>query len=98
MGYAGLVVLILGGAIGLAFRLRFLLGIVLLVLLGSLIFVVSHDYSVLHSLLLIVGAQTLLQVGYFAGWGGRALFPGLQRKLSGLSGTDADRVRRHRES
>jgi hypothetical protein len=98
MEYSALVLAILGGAIGLRFRLRFVLGVAVLVLAISLVFVVSHHYSFGGSLLVILGAQTLLQGGYFAGLVGRALFPGVQRKLNGLSASEADRVRRHRES
>jgi hypothetical protein len=86
MGIAAIGVAILGLALGLTFRLRFLLGVVLTALVMTTIFVWSQPYGVLKSLLVIVVAQVLLQSGYFAGLVARGFFSGVQGKLSGLPG------------
>ena len=98
MEYAAIAVAILGIAIGVTFRLRFLLGMILAVLAITLIFVVSHPYGVLKGLLIIAIAQTLLQGGYFAGLLGRLFFSRAQRRLNGLSEPKAEGVRQHHES
>jgi hypothetical protein len=93
MESAAIAVAILGVSIGATFRLRFLLGVVVLVLAITLFFALSHSYTFLSGLLIVVVAQTLLQGGYFAGLVGRAFFSRVQRKFAGLSGPKADRLR-----
>jgi hypothetical protein len=67
MEYAAIAIAILGAALGLVSRLRFLLGAMLIVLATTLIYLLSNHYSFLGSLLIVVVAQTLLQGGYFVG-------------------------------
>ena len=97
MGYAAIAVAILGAAIGVTFRLRLLLGVVVIVLAITLIFALSHHYSFLDSLLIVVVAQALLQGGYFAGLVGRVSFSRVLDKLTGLSAPEAKRLQ-HRDS
>jgi hypothetical protein len=89
MGYAAIAVAILGAAVGVTFRLRFLLGMVLIVLALTLIFALSHRYGFLDSLVIVVAVQALLQGGYFAGLVGRSLFSRVQGKLTGLSAPES---------
>jgi len=94
MEYAAVTIAILGLTIGTTFRLRFLLGIVLLLLPISLVFSVSRGYGLLATVLMIVVPQVILQGGYFFGLLGRAVFSVTQRKLIGLSKTQTEQIRR----
>jgi hypothetical protein len=96
MEYAAVAIAILGLIIGATFRLRFLLGIVLFLLPASLVFSVFHGYGLLATVLMIVVPQAILQSGYFLGLLGRAAFLITQRKLIGLSKTQAEQIR-HRQ-
>lgn len=96
MEYAAVAIAILGLVVGATFRLRFLLGIVLLLLPISLVFSVSHGYGLLTTVLMIVVPQAILQGGYFLGLLGRAAFSITQRKLIDLSKTQAEHIR-HRQ-
>jgi hypothetical protein len=83
------VIAALGAAVGLTFRLRFLLGMAAILLAITLIYALSHHYSFLGSLIIVVVAQTLLQGGYFAGLMGRSL---LSPKLTDISAPEAKRL------
>ena len=67
MGYAAITLAIMGFVIGLRFRLKVLLPVVVLLLIGSVIFAVLQGWHFFTILLAIVAAQTILQVGYFSG-------------------------------
>jgi hypothetical protein len=97
MGIAAIAVAILGVALGLTFRLRFLLGVILTALVMTTIFVSTQSYGVLKSLLIIVVAQVLLQSGYFAGLVARGVFFRVWGKLAGLPRAEAERLQQHRE-
>jgi hypothetical protein len=58
----------------------------------TLLFALSYSHTLLESLLIIVVAQALVQGGYFVGLVGRVFFSRVQRKLTGSSGTKADRL------
>ncbi len=75
MGYAAVALALLGVAVGAVFRLQILLLIVGLVLLVSIAFSFANGFSFLHASLTIMGAQTILQSGYFLGTVVRAIFP-----------------------
>ncbi|HVX75126.1 MAG TPA: hypothetical protein VHB49_03295 [Bradyrhizobium sp.] len=96
MEYAAVAIAILGFTVGATFRLRFLLGIVVLLLAISLVFSFSHGYGFLGTVLMIIVPQAILQGGYFLGLVGRATFSVIQRKLIGLSRTQAEQIR-HRQ-
>lgn len=97
MEYAGVAIAILGFIIGATFRLRFLLGIVLLLLPISLVFSVSHGYGLLATVAMVVVPQALLQGGYFLGLLGRAAFSITQRKLTALSKAQTEQIRRRHD-
>jgi hypothetical protein len=67
MGYAAITLAIMGFVVGLRFRLKVLLPIVVLLLIGSGIFAVLQGWHFFTTFLAIVAAQTILQVGYFSG-------------------------------
>jgi hypothetical protein len=98
MEYAAVAIAILGLIIGATFRLRFLLGIVLLLLPISLAFSVSRGYGFLATVLMVVVPQAILQGGYFLGLLGRTTFSIAQRKLTGLSKAQAEQLRRRQDS
>ena len=95
MGFAAIAIVMLGATIGATFRLRFLLGMAVLILATALLFALSHDYGFLGTLSFIVTSQALLQAGYFAGLLCRIPFSPVQPMLTGLSAPEAQRVRRH---
>jgi hypothetical protein len=91
MQYAAIALAFLGAAIGARFRLRFLVGVIALLLPITLVLVLVKPYSVRDSLIIIMAAQALLQGGYFAGLVGRVFFSRIQGKLSGLFVPKAER-------
>jgi len=97
MGIAAIAVAILGVALGLTCRLRFLLAVILTALVMTTVFVSTQSYGVLKSLLVIVVAQVLLQSGFFAGLVARSVFSRVSGKLAGLPRPEAERLQQHRE-
>jgi hypothetical protein len=79
MGYAALVVAIIGFAVGMTFRAIALLPIVVLLLPVSILVPVLQSFSVLHTALVTILAQTILQSGYLLGVVARAALTGLDR-------------------
>jgi len=80
MDYAAITLAILGWTIGTTFRLRFLVGIVLLVLPISFVAALSHGSGLWEKVLIIVIPQAILQGGYFLGVISRSFFSFVQRK------------------
>lgn len=95
MQVAALILGILGVAVGLTYRLRFLVGMALMMLAITLIYVSSRSYGLPKNLLIVAAAQVLLQGGYFVGLVTRMLFSGVQRGLSGLRSPEAECMRHH---
>ncbi len=93
MGYAAIVLAILGVAIGLVFRLRFLLGAVTLLLVISLAFAFSRDYGVSGTILAIIVSQVILQGSYFLGLVSRMIFSVVQRKPVSFSKPETEHLR-----
>jgi hypothetical protein len=79
MGLAAIALAVLGSAIGIAFRLRVLLPILGLLLIISSVFSVARGLDFVHTALVVVTAQAILQTGYFIGILARALLVGAQR-------------------
>jgi hypothetical protein len=96
MQYAAIAVAILGCAVGATFRLRFLLGVILLVLAISLVFSLSHGSGLWDKVLIILVPQAVLQGGYFVGLVSRGFFSFVQRKLSFARG-EAEQLRRQQD-
>jgi hypothetical protein len=97
MEYAAVAIATLGLIIGATFRLRFLLGIVLLLFPISLIFSISRAYGLQATILMVVVPQALLQAGYFLGLLGRAGFLVVQRRVIGLPKTQPEQIRRRQD-
>jgi len=82
MEYAVGGLVVLGALVGLRFRFRVLLPVILLVFLASLLLSLSYHFALVDTLLTILAAQTLLQGGYFGGLVIRILFKAAQRRLA----------------
>lgn len=76
MGYAVFTLGLLGFAVGSAFRLRGLLAILGLLLLGSILFAALNGFGWLDTALTIMIVQTIVQGAYFLGLVARALLTG----------------------
>jgi hypothetical protein len=96
MEYTAIAVATLGCAVGATFRLRFLLGIVMLVLAISLAFSLSQGSGLWGKVLIILVPQAALQGGYFAGLVSRGIFSFTQRKLS-FASREAEQLRRQQD-
>jgi hypothetical protein len=67
MGYAAIALAILGFVVGLRFRLKVLLPVLVFLAVGSGIFAVLWGWNFFSTFLAIVATPTILQVGYFLG-------------------------------
>jgi hypothetical protein len=67
MGYAAITLTIVGFLVGLRFRLKLLVFVLVLLLIGSGFFAVLQGWNFSHTVFAIVTTQTTLQVGYFLG-------------------------------
>jgi hypothetical protein len=72
---------VLGAMVGLMFRFRVLLPVILLIFLASLLLSLHYHLGLVETLLTILAAQALLQGGYFGGLVIRTLFKAAQRRL-----------------
>jgi hypothetical protein len=93
MEYTAIAFAILGCIVGATFRLRFLLGVVALVLAISIVLSLSHRFGAWDRVLIIVVPQAILQVSYLLGLVGRGIFSVVRRKLTSLSGAEAEHLR-----
>jgi hypothetical protein len=98
MEYTAIAVATLGWTVGITFRLRFLLGVVILLFVISLVFSFSREYGLRDTALIILVPQAILQGSYFLGLVSRAIFSMVQRKLITLSRPETQHVRRQRDS
>ena len=104
MGYVALALAITGFALGVRFRMKVLLPILLLLLFASIFFSVARRLSVVDAVLVVFLVQATVQWGYFLGLVARGIFAVVQRQprangskvLQGRDGTDGDAVRRGR--
>jgi hypothetical protein len=74
MGEAAIALAVLGFAVGLVFRLKVLLPILALLLIGSIGFSLGRSFSFLETALTIMVAQSIVQGSYFLGLLVRAFF------------------------
>jgi hypothetical protein len=93
MEYTAIAIAILGCTVGATFRLRFLLGVVVLVLAISIVFSLSHRFGPWDRVVIMVVPQAILQVSYLLGLVGRGIFSVVRRKLTSLSGPEAEHLR-----
>src|SRR5450631_1618891 len=79
MGYAAVVLAILGFGVGAAFRLKVLLLILAVLLVFSAVFEIAQGFDFVHIVVTIIETQTSAQVGYFLGVVARSIFHSRRR-------------------
>jgi len=79
MTYAAIALAIMGFVVGVMFRFRVLLPILLAVLLVSIVFALGHDLSFLGLVWTVMVAQAIVQASYFLGLVARTLFTATDR-------------------
>jgi hypothetical protein len=79
MGNAAVALAVFGFAVGIVFRLRILLPILVLLLLVSIVFSLVSGFNFRDTALTIVAAQAIVQSSYFLGLVIRALFSAVYR-------------------
>ena len=67
MIYPAIGLAVIGAAVGLAFRWKVLLPLIVLLPVAAIIFSVSHGLSHGHTAIVVIVAEAILQGGYFAG-------------------------------
>jgi len=79
MTYAAIALAIMGFVVGVMFRFRVLLPILLALLLASIIFALGREAGFLGIVWTIMVAQAIVQASYFVGLVARTLFTGSHR-------------------
>ena len=79
MTYAAIALAIMGFVVGVMFRFRVLLPILLALLLVSIVFALGHDLSFLGVVWTVMVAQAIVQASYFLGLVARTLFTATDR-------------------
>jgi hypothetical protein len=79
MLYAAIALALVGFVVGVVFRFKVLLPLLLLLLLVSIIFSVGRGFSFLETLVTVIVAQTTIQTSYFLGLLARAAFSATDR-------------------
>ncbi len=74
MTYAAIALAMMGFVVGVVFRFRVLLPILLALLLVSVVFSLSHESGLLGIVWTVMLAQAIVQASYFLGLVARALF------------------------
>jgi hypothetical protein len=98
MGYAALALAIMGFVLGVRFRMKVLLPILLLLLLASIVLSIARGLPVVDAVLMVFLVQATVQWSYFLGLVARGFFAILQRQpransakvLQRLDGVDGD--------
>jgi hypothetical protein len=67
MGYAAIILALIGFGIGALFRLKVLIAILVLLLVPSIVFSIANGFSFLDTALTIMSVQTITQGSYFLG-------------------------------
>jgi hypothetical protein len=92
MEYVALALAIIGFALGIRFRMKVLLPILLLLLLASIIFSIARGYSAVNTVMTVFLAQAIVQWAYFLGLVARGIFAILQRQPRSKASKVAQRV------
>jgi len=79
MTYAAIALAIMGFVVGVMFRFRVLLPILLALLLVSIVFALGHDLGLLGIVWTVMVAQAIVQASYFLGLVARTLFTATDR-------------------
>lgn len=79
MGFTVIALAVFGFAVGVVFRLKVLLPILAVTLVGSVIFALMSRYGSVDTILTVFIVQIIIQGGYFFGTIARSFFSGNQR-------------------
>ncbi|HWF46903.1 MAG TPA: hypothetical protein VG168_07860 [Bryobacteraceae bacterium] len=79
MGYAAIALAVVGFGLGVTFRLKVLLPILMLLLIVSIVFTATRGFNFPRSALAIIEVQCIVQVGYFFGIVLRTIVAGMRR-------------------
>jgi len=79
MTYAAIALAIMGFVVGVMFRFRVLLPILLALLFVSIVFALGHDLGFLGIVWTVMVAQAIVQASYFLGLVARTLFTATDR-------------------
>jgi len=79
MGYAAIVLAVMGFGLGVTFRFKVLLPILMLLLIVSIVFTIAQGFNFLSAVLAIIEVQSIVQVGYFFGIVLRTIVAGMRR-------------------
>jgi hypothetical protein len=98
MGYAALALAIMGFVLGVRFRMKVLLPILLLLLFASIVLSIARGLPVVDAVLMVFLVQATVQWAYFLGLVVRGVFATLQRRprangakvVQRLDGMDGD--------
>ena len=80
MTYAAIALAIMGFVVGVMFRFRVLLPILLALFFVSIVFSLSRDFGLFGVVWTVMVAQAIVQASYFLGLVARTLFAGTDRK------------------
>jgi hypothetical protein len=86
MWYASIILFALGIIIGTRFRLKFLVGMILIVFAISVVVAWSQAHDLKEAALIVAGAQIIFQFSYFAGLVCRPFLSQRKMKPSGFVG------------
>jgi hypothetical protein len=78
MGYLTIALATLGFSVGVVFRLRVLLPVLAVLLVGSIGFSLARNFTVLNTALTIITTQGTVQSSYFLGMLARVAFASAQ--------------------
>ena len=79
MGYAAIALVVVGFGLGVTFRFKVLLPVLVLLLIISIVFAVMQGFNFPRAALAVVEVQSIVQVGYFFGVVLRAVVAGMRR-------------------
>ncbi len=79
MGYPAIALAVVGFGLGVTFRFKVLLPILMLLLIISIVYTATQGFNFPRAALEIVEVQSIVQVGYFFGILLRAVVAGMRR-------------------
>lgn len=79
MEYAAIALAVMGFGLGVTFRFKVLLPILVLLLIVSIVYTATQGFNFLRVALAIIEVQSIVQVGYFFGIVLRAVVAGVRR-------------------
>jgi hypothetical protein len=79
MGYATVALAVVGFGLGVTFRFKVLLPVLLLLLIISIVYAALQGFNFPRAALTVIEVQSIVQLGYFFGVVLRAILAGMRR-------------------